>query len=400
MAGGWLAECSPAGPFLLNPRRPGPPPYAPAKSGPTPLDFHRRLPGYAPTPLREVPGVARSLGVKALLVKDESERLGLPAFKMLGASWASYRALCERLGHEPTWRTIDDLAATFALLRPLTLTAATDGNHGRAVARFARLLGLDAHILIPSGMAEARSNAIRSEGASVEIVDGTYDEAVRLASKANPTTHLVVSDTSWEGYERIPGWVIDGYDTIFLEIEEQLAAAGSSIPDVVVVPLGVGALGAAAATFAERTWSDGRPRLLGVEPRTAACVLISVANGEITEVPGPHTSIMAGLNCGMPSRLAFPRVRRRFTAFVAIGDARAADAMVRLAREGVVAGETGAAALGGLQAALELDTGGSLHLGKDATVLLLITEGATDPASFERIVGKSPGLVRAAHSDG
>jgi diaminopropionate ammonia-lyase len=340
--------------------------------------------------------VARDLGLAEVVVKDESERLGLPAFKMLGASWAAYRALCQRLGAEPEWTDVEQLPRAFEALHPLTLTTATDGNHGRALARFATFAGLDAHILVPAGTVEARIDAIRSEGATVEVVRGSYEDAVERAAQADPGTHLVVSDTSWEGYERIPAWVIEGYDTIFLEIEQQLHDNEMAIPDVVVVPIGVGALGASAAAFAERVWHDGRPALLGVEPTSAACVLVSVARGEITEVPGPHTSVMAGLNCGLPSRLAFPRVRDRFAAFVAITDPRAAAAMITLAGEGIVAGETGAAALGGLIAALELDVDDALGLGGGTSVLLLVTEGATDPKSFEGIVGMTPEGVRTS----
>lgn len=386
--------------FLVNPAVPGQPEPLPEETGPSPLEFHRKLPKYAPTPLRLLPDLARTLGVAQVLAKDESERLGLPAFKMLGASWAAYRGLCERLGTEPEWSSIEELPGAFAPLQPLTLTTATDGNHGRALARFARLAGLSAHILVPKGTAEARILAIESEGASVVVIDGTYDDAVARAAGADPDRNLVVSDTSWDGYERIPGWVIDGYDTIFLEIEQQLRAMEMSTPHLVVVPLGVGALGAAAARFGERVWSNGRPRLLGVEPVTAACVMLSVAQGEITEVPGPHTSIMAGLNCGLPSPLAFPLVCARFTAFVSISDDRAAGAMVMLAREGVAAGETGAAALGGLEFALEADADGVLGLGEEASVLVLVTEGPTDPESFHRIVGSSPGDVQSSRVEG
>lgn len=381
---------------MANPVPPVAPPPPAASRGPSPLEFHRRLPGYERTPLRCVPALAKELGLQDVLVKDESERLGLPAFKMLGASWASYRALCERLGQEPSWSSSDQLQEAFAELGALTLTTATDGNHGRAVARFARLAGFDAHILVPLGTTSARMEAIVSEGASVEVVNGTYDDAVARAAEADPATHLVVSDTSWEGYQEIPGWVIEGYDTIFRELEGQLAEIDQPILDLIVVPLGVGALGAAAASFAERVWVHERPALLGVEPITAACVLRSVEEGRITEAPGPHLSVMAGLNCGWPSPLAFPRVQRRFIAFVAIADGRAEGAMVRLAQAGVVAGETGAAALGGLQAARELDEADVLHLGPSSSVLLLVTEGATDPEAYLRVVGATPETVRAS----
>ncbi len=170
-----------------------------------PLEFHRRLPGYALTPLLDLPALARDLGIGQLLVKNESSRLGLPAFKILGASWAVYRALQDRLDHPlAPWRTLEELQAQLAPLRPLTLVTATDGNHGRAVAHVAALFGLAARIFVPAGTAQARIDGITSEGARVEVVDGTYDDAVeRAAAEANDRC-LVISDTSWPGYERIP----------------------------------------------------------------------------------------------------------------------------------------------------------------------------------------------------
>ncbi|HEY5171473.1 MAG TPA: pyridoxal-phosphate dependent enzyme, partial [Acidimicrobiia bacterium] len=255
--------------------------------------FHRRFPGYAPTRVVDAPALARELGLAAVSVKDESHRLGLPSFKILGASWAVYRLLVGRLGREPEWRDLDDLRVAFAPLGRLTLVAATDGNHGRAVAHMARLLGYSARILVPAGTAAARIDAIAGEGASVTVVDGTYDDAVRAASRCAAEAVLVVSDTSWDGYTEVPRTVIDGYATIFAEIDEQLAAAP---PEVVVVPMGVGALAAATAQhFAARA------TIVVVEPRTAACGLRSAAAGRCVDVPGPHTSIMAGLNCGTVS---------------------------------------------------------------------------------------------------
>src|ERR687897_492475 len=207
--------------------------------------FHRRLPGYAPTPLRDLPELAERLGVGRLLVKDESSRMGLPAFKILGASWATYRVLCDRLGDEPAWDTLDDLAAVVAdRLGPLHLVAATDGNHGRAVARMARLLRLSATILVPDGTAGARIDGIASEGADVVVVPGTYDDAVaESAALASAERDVVISDTSWPGYEDTPRRVIEGYSTIFAEVGAQLDRP----PDLAMVPLGVGALGASAA---------------------------------------------------------------------------------------------------------------------------------------------------------
>ncbi|MEX0750252.1 MAG: pyridoxal-phosphate dependent enzyme [Dehalococcoidia bacterium] len=176
-------------------------------SGREPMRFHERLPGYAPTPLVAAPGLAERLGVASVLVKDESSRLGLPAFKLLGASWATYQLAIRRLGHEPQWRTLDELRAHFAVLRPLALTTATDGNHGRAVAHVARLFGFEARIFVPAGTAQARIDAIASEGATVTVVDGSYDDAVRRAAEEAGDRCIVVSDTSWPGYTEVAAWV-------------------------------------------------------------------------------------------------------------------------------------------------------------------------------------------------
>ena len=205
-------------------------------------DFHRSLTGYAPTPLVDAPELAAEWGAGRVSLKFERERFGLPAFKFLGASWAVRRLLGEP-PYDPG----------------LTLVAATAGNHGRAVARVAAMNGISAHILVPAGTVQARIDAIASEGALVEVVDGTYDDAVRRSTEVEG---VLVSDTAWEGYTDIPTWVIEGYSTIFAEIDEQL----DGDPDLVVVPVGVGALAAAAGHA-----YGGRSRLAGVEPVVAAC---------------------------------------------------------------------------------------------------------------------------------
>lgn len=344
----------------------GPTPPCPDASGVR--AFHLQLPGYEPTPLVDAPALAARAGVGRVLVKDESNRMGLPAFKILGASWATYRALLDELGLG-VGETLDDLASK---LRgsDLVVRTATDGNHGRAVAHMARRLGLPAEIFVPAVTSAARIAAIEGEGATCEVVDGTYEEAVETAAAAGG---IVVSDTSWPGYETIPAYVIEGYLTIFEEIEERV--------DAVLVPIGVGALAAAVSRFFRCRGDD--VRLIGVEPDGAHCVLASIEAGQMVEVPGPHTSIMAGLNCGRPSPIAWPWVSSGYDLFTAIGDADAEEGMRALAAEGVVSGETGAAPAGALLAF------GAERLGLTATstVLLLSTEGATDPAAYERIVG-------------
>ena len=356
---------------------------------PDALAFHRKLPGYSPTPLVAAPGVAAKLRVGQVWVKDESSRLGLPAYKILGASWATYRALDERFGPFSPWETIPELAAQLRPHGPLTLLAATDGNHGRAVARTAQWLGISAQIFVPRDMADARREAIASEGAQVTVVDGSYDEAVETSARLADDAHLVISDTAWEGYERIPAWVIEGYATIFHEIDEQLVARGATQPNLVAAQMGVGALAAAVVRHYRRPgWQT---RVIGVEPTRAACVLNSAEAGELVETPGPHDSIMAGLNCGRPSPVAWPEVSSGLSLFIAVPDARAEEAMRLLARDGIISGESGAAGLAGV---LESLTGAEAQryrslLGADgnSALLLISTEGATDPEAYARIVG-------------
>ncbi len=344
--------------WLLNRLRDG---SFQASDDDAPVRFHRGLAGYEPTPLIEAPELAAEWGVGRVLLKFERERFGLPAFKFLGVSWAA-----ERLLGEPPYEP------------GLELIAATDGNHGRAVARAARLRGLGATILVPAGTAQARIDAIAGEGARVEVVDGSYDDAVRLSAELADERRLVLSDTSWPGYEQVPGWVIEGYATIFHEVDEQAAAA----VDVAFVPIGVGALAAAAARHL-----GGRARLAGVEPVAAACMLESVRAGRITEVPGPHGSIMAGLNAGLPSLVAWPLVSAAFDLFCAAEDELAVEGTRRLAALGLEAGECSGGAAG---AAAHLLADGAareaLRADSCSTVLVLLTEGVTDPAAYARIV--------------
>lgn len=349
--------------------------------------FHTRMPGYAPTPLFDVPDLADRFGVGRVLVKAETQRMGLPSFKILGASWATYRAVVDHIGKEPAWTDVAELAAAVAPMRPFRLAAATDGNHGRAVAHMARLFGFDCDIFVPAGMSAARIDAIESEGATVTIVDGTYDEAVRRAAQQGSDTCLVIADTSSDDTDQTPARVVDGYSTIFEEIDEDLRTNEIEQPDVVVVPVGVGSL--LAATVAHYRSAGGDTMIVGVEPHDANSVQMSALAGTITPAPGPHRSIMVGLNCDTPSHMAWPTISRGTDWFVSIPDSSAEAAMRDLADAGIVAGETGAAALGGF-AALVADGAWSADRDPaDVTVLLLVTEGATDPANYRRIVGRS-----------
>ena len=362
-------------------------------AGRAPLDFHRRLPEYAVTPLVDASGLAGALGVGRAWVKDESWRLGLPAFKILGASWAVYRALERRSGGSiGGWGDAGGLRERLAPLLPMTLAAATDGNHGRAVARMARMLGLGARIFVPADMVAARIEAIESEGADVVVIQGTYDEAVARSAEEAGEHCLVISDTSWPGYEDVPRWVIDGYSTILWEVSDELDRRGEEGPTLVVAQIGVGAFAAAVTRHFRSPGVSPRPKILGVEPARAACALASAEAGGIVHVPGPHGSIMAGLNCGSPSVVAWPTISKGIDLFVAIEDDLAREAMRMLAGAGIVSGETGAAGLAGLLAFAQEEEGRrTLGLTEEARVLVFNCEGATDPGAYGRIVAGADG---------
>ena len=314
--------------------------------------FHRSLPGYAPTPLVPVPEVATELGVGRVLVKDESSRLGLPAFKVLGASWACRQVLEQRPG--------------------VKLVTATDGNHGRAVARMADHFGVEATVFVPNLMLRETAARIAEEGAKVVWVDGDYDAAVRRAAEFadEQPDRALVQDTAWDGYERVPAWIVEGYQTLLEEVDAQLEEP----PDLVAVPVGVGSLAEAVVRHYRRP-DAAHPSVLSVEPDTAACVLASLTADRPVTVSTAAT-VMAGLNCGTISSSAWPVLRAGCDAAVAVSDDEALRAVDDLGRLGVSSGPSGAASLAGVRAALtDPQRRAALDLDHDAVVVLLSTEG-------------------------
>jgi diaminopropionate ammonia-lyase len=311
--------------------------------------FHRRLPAYAPTPLHELSDIAEELGVGAVQVKDESNRLGLPAFKILGASWAVERALRE----EPHTHT---------------LVAASAGNHGRAVAHAAALRGMACRVYLPARSLAVRREAIASEGAGVVIIDGTYEHAADAAALAATEPGVaVIADVGASGPAE---WVIDGYQTLFAE------AAAQATYDLILVPVGVGSLAAAAARHGAQLGA----RVVGVEPATAACLSASLLRGAPVSVPTPGT-VMAGLDCAEVSSAAWPTLQLGIAGTISVTDHEAANAMNELSAAGLAIGESGAAALAGLRA-LQTDPrcfglSDRLGVGRRTRVLLVASEGIT-----------------------
>jgi diaminopropionate ammonia-lyase len=339
----------------------------------TAREFHRSIPGYRPTPLIELADLAVELGIGAVAVKDESNRLGLPAFKILGASWAVNCALSRYSGFEAPARDLIELRERTS---PVTLVTATDGNHGRALARVAALLGLPARIYVPAGTSQDTVQAIAREGADVVQTDLIYDEVVWAAasSTAGHRGDVLIQDTSWQGYEQIPQWIVDGYDTMFSEIDEQL---GGRTADLVAVPTGVGSLLQAALQHYHDRAREDHPAILAVEPVTAACVTASLAAGKSITVDTSEPTIMAGLNCGSVSTIAWPVIRDGLDAGVTVTDDQAHAAMRRLNELGVPSGPCGGAGLAGVREALQYaDCREALAITAASVAVLISTDGA------------------------
>jgi diaminopropionate ammonia-lyase len=349
--------------------------------------YHASLPGYAPTPLAEVPALAAELDVGRVFVKDESARLGLPAFKVLGASWAVRQVLA---GPGPDGAAPPDspppgvagLRALAARRPGLVLVTATDGNHGRAVARMARLCGAPARVFLPAVIRAAARAAIAGEGAEVVRVAGSYDDAVAEARQWAQGHHgaALVQDTAWPGYEQVPGWIVEGYSTLFGELDAQLAGAGAGPPALVAVPVGVGSLAQAAVAHFRSASRQGGVTVLSVEPVAAACLLASLRAGTPVSIPTADT-VMEGLNCGTVSSIAWPYLSGGLDAAVAVTDDAARRAAADLAGAGISSGPSGAASLAGARAALtghgSAERRAALSVNSDSVIVLLSTEAGT-----------------------
>ncbi|MCD4673699.1 MAG: diaminopropionate ammonia-lyase [Anaerolineaceae bacterium] len=366
----------------------------------TARDFHQQIPGYKMSPLKNLPRLASRLGLGGIWVKDESNRLRLGSFKVLGGSFAIYQAIRERLGMMDRELTYEELTSPEirAKLGDIVFAAATDGNHGRGVAWSATQLGFRSIIYVHKLTSAARIEAIQKNGAKVVVIDGTYDDAVHQVNvDAKCNGWQVIADTAWEGYEDIPRWVIQGYSTMLAETQEQLAAQGLIRPTHLFVQAGVGSLAAATIGYYTNLFGSERPTTVVVEPDRAACLYHSaeVGDGAPHNFEGNLDTIMAGLACGDPNPIAWDLLKETTDYFVKSPDYVAAKGMrvygVPLAGDPfIVSGESGAVTLGVLMFIMQLPElvplREKLGLGPDSQVLLVNSEGNTDPDDFRRVV--------------
>lgn len=363
-------------------------------------NFHRSFSEYKVTPLHSLSELANELGVSDIWLKDESYRFGLNAFKSLGGSYAVGKYIAKKLNMDISSLSFEMLNSKNIKekLGDLTFVTATDGNHGRGIAWFANQIGQKSVVFMPKGSSEIRLNNIRKEGAEASITDLNYDDAVRLATKyADENNGVIIQDTAWDGYEEIPTWIMQGYVTLIDEAIEQINSLDNGIPTHVFLQAGVGSFAGTVQGYLEYVFGNNRPITTIVEPNEAACIFKSaeINDQKPHAVTGFMETIMAGLNCGEPNTIGWNILRDYSDMYISCPDYVAARAMRILANplKGdpyVVSGESGAVGLGVLSLILEDDglkeIADKLNINKDSKILVISTEGDTDPENYKRIV--------------
>ncbi|MEG0741980.1 MAG: diaminopropionate ammonia-lyase [Clostridia bacterium] len=371
------------------------------------MAFHQSFPQYAVTPLAKLSGMAEQLHLSDLFVKDESYRFGLNAFKVLGGSFAMARYIAQKTGRE-----IDDMTYEYLTGTQLreefgqaTFFTATDGNHGRGVAWAAKKLGQKAVVHMPKGSTQTRFQNIQKEGATVTIENMNYDDCVRLAAKEALETEngVIVQDTAWDGYEDIPGWIMQGYGTMAAEAAEQLRQYELARPTHIFVQAGVGSLAGAMVGYFANLYPSAPPKMIIMEAQAADCLYRGALAGDGSPriVEGDLATIMAGLACGEPNTLSWDILRNHADAFVSCPDWVSAKGMRMLAAPvkgdpAVTSGESGAVGMGLIAALMENEEYRELReaigLDRHSKALFFSTEGATDPDQYRQVVwgGKYP----------
>ncbi|MCV9997236.1 diaminopropionate ammonia-lyase [Pararhizobium sp. YC-54] len=356
---------------------------------------------HAPTPLISLSALASRLGVASIHIKDEGHRLGLGSFKALGGSYAVVRLVLEA-AEKALGRAVDvqELHApeVMRVARAMTVACATDGNHGRSVAQGAQLVGAKAAIFVHAGVSDERVAAIARFGAEMIRVDGTYDDSVREAARvAEERGWTIVSDTSWPGYERIPGLVMQGYTALVREALRQMPER----PTHIFVQSGVGGIAAGVAGFMAAEFGGNRPKFIVVDPARAACLFESAKAGHAVRIAHGEPTVMAMLECYEPSLVAWRILSRVADGFMTVDEADAVSAMRALATPltgdpAIVAGESGGVGLAALiKATCDPAIKAALGLDEGARVFLINTEGATDPEKYRELVGATPQEVQA-----
>lgn len=364
-------------------------------------NFHCSIPVYGETPLARLDSYAKSHGLGAVYVKDESYRFGLNAFKALGGSYCIAGYIAKQLDLDPSEITFEKLTdpSVKEKLGELTFVTCTDGNHGRGIAWTAQQMGVKSVVYMPKGSAQERLDNIKACGADASITDMNYDDAVRFAnSQAEKNGWIMVQDTAWEGYEELPKGIMQGYMTMALEAAETF----DRLPTHIFLQAGVGAMaGGVTGFFTDLYKKKGLPTpvITIVEARVADCYwrTVSADDGKIHNADGDLQTIMAGLACGEPCTIGWEVLKNHADFFASVTDDVAAAGMRALGRPKgsdplVVSGESGAAAFGFVTEITEkeeyADIRKALGLGPDSVCLFFSTEGATDRENYRKILAK------------
>ncbi|KAA8627074.1 IlvA Threonine dehydratase [Pyrenophora tritici-repentis] len=334
--------------------------------------FHKTLPDYAVTPLTPLPELAQQLNISHVYLKDESSRLGLPAFKILGASWAIHKAVASKC-NLPVTTSLDEMGAA-ARNAGIELVTCTEGNWGRAVARMAKYMQIKAVIFVPDFMDEATQRKIESEGAKVVVVDGDYDYSIAKAKEEADKGGMLVMDVSWKGYEEIPEWVVEGYMTMLTETDRQLQELGIQKATHAIAAVGVGSW-AQAVTMHYKAQSPSAT-VITVEPDTAASLKASLEAGRVTPISTGNT-IMNGMNCGTTSTTAWEVLRQGVDISVTVSDIDVHNDLQYLHSQGIKNGPCGAATMTALKKLCK-EQKAKLGLNDNSVVVLFSTEGARD----------------------
>jgi diaminopropionate ammonia-lyase len=362
--------------------------------------FHRTIYNYSETPLVKLDYLAKELGLRSVLIKDESKRGGLNSFKMLGGAYAIGRLLCEKLNLDIEKVSFDFLKSedVKAAIGEVTFVTCSDGNHGRGIAWTAKELNQRAVIYLPKGTAQRRVEAIRELGAEAVVTELNYDDTIRFArEKAVENDWEIVQDTGWEGYKDIPLWIMQGYAVMAYEAFEQAASMGIERPTHMFIQAGVGAMAGGVLGFTANYFKNEYPITTVMEPNNAACMFKSaqINDGKPHAVGGDLDTIMAGLACGEPIEEGWNILRDFADAFTMCPDYVTARGMRILANplgkdEKIISGESGAVGTGLISLIMERKELSkikeSLELNEKSIVLLFSTEGATDPVNYRKIV--------------
>lgn len=368
--------------------------------------FHSSFHQYNMTPLTELKNLADDIGVKNIYVKDESYRFGLNAFKVLGGSYAIGNYIAEKLGQDIDSLSYDKMISDKVKnkLGDITFITATDGNHGRGVAWTAKCLKQKSVVYMPKGSSIERLNNIKAEGADASITDMNYDEAVRFSNDlAEKNGWVMVQDTAWEGYEKIPTWIMQGYTTMAYEAYMQLQEMKEEMPTHIFLQAGVGAFAGAVQGFFASVYGENRPITTIVEPNKANCIYRTAEknDGKLHFVTGDMDTIMAGLACGEPCRIGYEVLRDYSDNFVSCPDYVTAKGMRTMGNpvdgdKKIISGESGAVTLGLVTEVMKNKDlqwlKEELKLDENSRILCFSTEGNTDKESYRDIVwdGKYP----------